>query len=113
MSSHLPTPDRTAERALDAARPLLLDSGNPAFVAVAVPHEGRPVLAPMVVANAPAATRGATVLGDQVPGSTVVVVGCARQGSHLRFTVRDTRGDALRLDRLEERERPIGEMPLV
>ncbi|HYF25008.1 MAG TPA: hypothetical protein VD931_04645 [Baekduia sp.] len=102
-----------AERALNAARHRLLDSGNPAFLAVAVVPGGPPVLGPLVVANPQAAGRGAEALEDAVPGAEVVVVGCARAGSHLRFTVRAAGAADVLLDRLEVRERPIGDMPVV
>lgn len=101
--------ERLAERALDGARHRLLDSGNPAFVGVAVPEEGPPRLAPLVVANVPAARGGVLALADAHPDTPVLVVGCARQGRHLRFTVQDLDGRVL-VDRLEVRERPIGEM---
>ena len=101
--------DRLAERALDAARHRLLDSGNPAFLAVAVPEEGRPHLSPMVVANQQAAGAGVRALADALPGLPVLVVGCARQGRHLRFTVHTADPAHLVLDRLEVREQAIGE----
>ena len=101
--------ERLAERALDGARHRLLDSGNPAFVAVAIPEDGPPRMASLVVANVPAASAGIRALEQALPGAPVLVVGCARQGRHLRFTVRDER-DRVLVDRLEVRERPIGEM---
>lgn len=104
--------ERLAERALDAARHRLLDSGNPAFVAVAVPDEGRPQMSSLVVANVQAAQAGVRGLQDALPDAPVLVVGCARQAGHLRFTVRDLR-ERILIDRLEVRERPIGEMGLV
>ncbi len=97
-----------AERALNAARHRLLDSGNPAFVAVAVTEEGPPRLAPMVVANAPAALKVAGALRNDLPEAEVLVVGCARQGRHLRFTVQGEERDTVLIDRLEVREKPIG-----
>lgn len=107
-----PGMERLAERALDAARHRLLDSGNPAFVAVAVPDDAPPRLASLVVANVPATAPGVGALQEAFPGVDVVVVGCARQGRHLRFTVHDLR-DRLLVDRLEVREQPIGELGLV
>ena len=104
--------EHLAERALDAARHRLLDSGNPAFVAVALPDGASPRIAALVVANVPATAAGVRQVEEQAPGAPVYVVGCARQGRHLRFTVRDA-GDRVVVDRLEVRERPIGEMGLV
>jgi len=105
--------ERIAERALNAARHRLLDSGNPAFVAVALPQDGPPRLAPLVVANHRAAEAGVRALRGDLGEIDVLVVGCARQGRHLRFTVQALEAPRPILDRLEVRERPIGEMGLL
>ncbi|WP_372788944.1 hypothetical protein [Paraconexibacter sp.] len=89
-----------AERAVDHARTLLIEAGNPSWAALVQTPDGGFLTGPMVVARSDLALQQGGALAGVVPDGALLVVGCERAGRQLRFTVLD--GDGRRVLRRDE-----------
>ena len=98
---------KLAERAMEFARQILIEAGNPSWTALVEIPDGGFASGPMVVARSDLAVRQADALAQSVPGGTLLFVGCERADRQLRFTVLDRDGRRL-LRRDEVQEDAIG-----